>query len=191
MKDVVLFARKFFAHGTDIASLVPSSPYLAEATVSPIDWSVTKTVLEVGAGTGPITAVLVSRAPKTCRLLILERDHDFVLVLQEKFASCENVEIIEGDVKNMVAILEAHGLQTVDAIVSGLGVAVFPREFQDLYFEQVKKVLSPGGIYTQITETPLALFFRNIYERYFRSVKFQTVLLNIPPAGVFICKELK
>ena len=38
MRDFLLFLGKFFKHGTAIASLAPSSPWLSRATVGNVDW---------------------------------------------------------------------------------------------------------------------------------------------------------
>src|SRR5436190_17578185 len=56
-----LFLGKFFRHGTKIASVWPSSPVLARATIKQIDWDSVKVVVELGAGTGPITDQIIRR----------------------------------------------------------------------------------------------------------------------------------
>ena len=85
MSDFLLFLGKFLRHGTKIASLAPSSPWLSRATVRPIDWGTARVVVELGAGTGPITKVLAESAPPSCRVLALERDPDFARLLRERF----------------------------------------------------------------------------------------------------------
>lgn len=52
------------------------------------------TVVEIGAGTGVLTAELVRRA---ARVIAFEIDSDLIPVLQDKFRSFSNVEIISGD----------------------------------------------------------------------------------------------
>src|SRR5208283_2873374 len=75
--DWMLFFGKFLTQGTRIAALAPSSPWLAAATVHGIDFSRARCVVELGAGTGPITRELLRRSAGRCRVLVIERDADF------------------------------------------------------------------------------------------------------------------
>ena len=52
-------------------------------------------VLEVGPGLGSLTEILAERAGK---IIAVEKDHDLISVLREKFLEHKNVEIIEGDI---------------------------------------------------------------------------------------------
>ena len=189
MNDFTLFLRKFLKHGTQIASLAPSSRQLSLATVANIDWANTHTLLELGAGTGPITAVIAEKARPDCRIMALERDPDFVARMRERFADVPNVEVIEGDVRNLPEILSERGLESVDAVVSGLPIPSFPPELQQDVFENVSKVLKPGGPFSQITEMPWV--YLRLYKKYFDNVRFKFEPRNIPPAGAYHCSGPK
>ena len=189
MNDFTLFLRKFIKHGTAIASLAPSSRKLSLATVANIDWARTNTVLELGSGTGPITQVIVEKARPDCRILAIERDPDFVKRLQERFAGVPNVEVIEGDVCNLPAILAERGLSNVDAVVSGLPIPSFPPDLQNALFENVAQVLKPGGPFSQITEMPWV--YLKFYRKHFDQVRFKFEPRNLPPAGAYHCRGPK
>ena len=189
MSDFTLFLGKFLRHGTKIASLAPSSPWLARATVRGIDWERAKVVVELGAGTGPITRVLAERAKPDCRVLVLERDADFAVLLRDRFASLPNFEVIEGDVRDLAAILAERAVKKVDHVVSGLPVPSFPKELQRSLFEVVREVLTVEGSYHQITE--LAWVYQGLYRKYFDDVRFYFEPRNIPPAGAYVCRGPK
>src|SRR3954454_17288479 len=101
MSDVSLFLGKFLKHGTAIASLAPSSPWLSRTTVRNIDWDRATVVVELGAGTGPITRVIAERPPPEGKLAVLERDPDFARLLRERFQGLANFDITEGDVRDL------------------------------------------------------------------------------------------
>ena len=63
MNDFALFLGKFLRHGTAIASVAPSSRWLSETTVRNIDWQKARALVELGAGTGPITRVIARTPP--------------------------------------------------------------------------------------------------------------------------------
>ncbi|MDR3635268.1 MAG: methyltransferase domain-containing protein [Isosphaeraceae bacterium] len=189
MKDFFLFLGKFFKHGTAIASLAPSSPWLSRATVRNVDWANAKVVVELGAGTGPITKVLAEKAPPGCRVIVLERDPDFARLLKERFQHLPNFEVIEGDVRDLARMLDERGIQQVDYVISGLPVPSFPKDLQRDLFRVVRQVLAPGGTYNQITEMPLVYW--RFYGKFFHDVKFAFEPRNFPPAGAYFCRGVK
>jgi phospholipid N-methyltransferase len=189
MSDHLLFFKKFFRHGTKIASLAPSSRWLSRATVKNVDWDHAEVIVELGAGTGPITKVLAEKARPETRVIVLERDPDFSKLLRERFGPLANFEVIEGDVRDLASMLKDRGIGRVDHIVSGLPVPSFPKDLQRDLFRVVRDVLSPTGAYSQITE--LALVYMGLYKRYFEEVKFVFEPRNVPPAGAYHCKGVK
>lgn len=183
--DWLLFLKKFLRHGSTIASFVPSSVYLARAVVNGIDWSRASTIVELGAGTGPITKQILSQAPSTCRCLILERDPDFCQRLRNNFPEAE---IIEADVMDLETILQERGIEKADHIVSGLPLPSFPKEARQKVLDMVLSYLSPEGTFRQLTHMPWV--FRRMYRQFFQEVKFKLIVRNLPPAGFYVCRAM-
>ncbi|QEH32990.1 16S ribosomal RNA methyltransferase KsgA/Dim1 family protein [Aquisphaera giovannonii] len=189
MSDFGLFFGKFLRQGTAIASLAPSSPWLSRATVREVDWATARVVVELGAGTGPITRVLAERAPDACRVVVLERDPDFARLLRERFSGRPNLDVVEGDVRDLAAILADRGVTRADAIVSGLPVPSFPADLTRSLFRDVGRLLPDGGLYSQITELPWVYW--RFYRRFFEDVRFAFEPRNLPPAGAYFCRGVK
>lgn len=186
--DWWMMVRKFLAHGTQIASVAPSSRSLVRAMLRGIDFHQTRALVELGAGTGPITAELVRRAEGTpCRLLIVERDPDFCQRLRDRFAG--RAEIIQADAGDLDGILAERGLDQVDQIVSGLPTPSLPPEVYHRIFDAVGRRLSPQGEFRQLTVIPWV--YKRFYKRHFNDVCFHLVPINVPPGGVYVCKRLK
>jgi phospholipid N-methyltransferase len=189
VSDTGLFFSKFLRHGTKIASLAPSSRWLSRATVRNVDWASAKVIVELGAGTGPITRAIAEKARPETRVIVLERDPDFSGLLRERFGSRPNFEVIEGDALDLASMLRDRGIERVDHIISGLPVPSFPKDLQRDFFRVVREILDPAGGYNQITE--LALVYQGLYKRYFEHVKFVFEPRNFPPAGAYHCKGPK
>lgn len=187
--DAALFLGKFLRHGTRIASIAPSSRFLAEATIRGIDWSASPTIVELGAGTGPITRAIAGRMTIGSRLIAIERDPDFARLLRDRFADAPGVEVVEGDCCDLPAILALKGIDRVDHVVSGLPVPSFPMALREGLFRSVNEVLDPSGSYRQITE--LAWVYLPLYRSYFEDVTFVFEPRNFPPAGAYHCRGLK
>ena len=189
MRDFTLFLGKFLRHGTAIASLAPSSRWLARAIARDIDWPRHNVVVELGAGTGPITRELAERANGRGRLLIIERDPDFLKLLRKRFGGLPNLELIEGDVRDLAAMLAERDVDQVDHFVSGLPVPSFSKELQLGLFRDVRALLKPEGTFNQLTEMPWV--YQRFYRRFFDEVKFVFEPRNLPPGGVYFCRGPK
>jgi phosphatidylethanolamine/phosphatidyl-N-methylethanolamine N-methyltransferase len=189
MSDLSLFLGKFLKHGTAIASLAPSSPWLSRTTVRNVDWDRARVLVELGAGTGPITRVLADRARPVCRVIVLERDPDFARLLRERFSGLDNFDIIEGDVRDLAGLLAGRGIDRVDHVVSGLPVPSFPKDLQHQLFRTVRAILAPEGTFNQITELPWVYW--RFYRRFFEDVRFAFEPRNVPPAGAYFCRGVK
>lgn len=189
MSDFTLFLGKFLKQGTAIASLAPSSPWLSRSTVRNIDWQQARVIVELGAGTGPITRVLAANAPPGCRVVVLERDPDFCRLLRERFEGRHDFDVVEGDVRDLASILADKGVGLADHIVSGLPVPSFPRELQATLFRVVGQVLRPDGTFNQITELPWV--YLGFYRKYFEDVQFVFEPRNLPPAGAYFCRRVR
>ena len=189
MSDFSLFLGKFLRHGTAIASLAPSSPWLSRTTVRNVDWDRARVLVELGAGTGPITRVLARNARPDCRVIVLERDPDFARLLRERFPTRPNFEVIEGDVRDLDAMLDERGIGRVDHVISGLPVPSFPKDLQRDLFRVVRRVLDPSGTFNQITEMPWVYW--RFYRRFFDEVRFAFEPRNFPPAGAYFCRGVK
>jgi phosphatidylethanolamine/phosphatidyl-N-methylethanolamine N-methyltransferase len=188
-RDSFLFMGKFLKHGTKIASVWPSSKTLSRATIKQVDWANAKVVVELGAGTGPITEACVAKLRSHTRLIAIERDADFAKILQQRFEDHPNVEIVQGDVRELEKILKARGITQVDAFVSGLPTPSLPLAVRRRMFVAIRRYMAPHGVYSNITEIPY--WYLRYYKAFFHQVKFDLVVRNIPPGGVFHCRAMR
>ncbi|WP_337174375.1 methyltransferase domain-containing protein [Paludisphaera sp.] len=189
MRDFTLFLGKFLRHGTAIASLAPSSRWLSRATVANIDWARPSVIVELGAGTGPVTRVLARRAAPGSRVLVVERDPDFARLLRERFGDAPALEVIEGDARDLAGMLRDRGVDRVDHVVSGLPTPSLPRDARRDVIRAVGESLKPEGTFNQITEMPWV--YLGLYRRLFREVRFRFEPRNFPPGGVYYCRGVR
>jgi phospholipid N-methyltransferase len=181
--DWWLMLRKFFQRGRVIASVAPSSRYLVTAILKGINFDTARCIVELGAGTGPITAELLRRAKPHTRVVILELDPDLCARLRKRFP---DADIIEGDAAELGQILEERGIETVDHILSGLPLPSIPGPIRDRILDVSARRLHPEGSFRQLTVMPWVYY--KLYRKYFSEVRFSFVFRNLPPGGVYICK---
>jgi len=189
LKENFLFLGKFFKHGTTIASVWPSSAAMSKATIREIDWEHVKIVVELGAGTGPITEQIARRLRPHTKLIVIERDRDFATILRRRFKDHPNMEIVEADVRHLDSVLKARGISKVDAFVSGLPTPSLPRPVRNRMLASVRRYLVDGGVFSNITEIPF--WYWNYYRKIFKDVSFELVVKNMPPGGVYHCRACR
>jgi phospholipid N-methyltransferase len=182
MSDLWLFLRKFVTNAKTVATVAPSSRALSRAILRGIDWAKTHAVVELGAGTGPITARLAEVVPPHVRVVINEYLPDFCQALRQKFPT---LDVVEGDAKKLTEMLADRGITQVDYVLSGLPLTHFAPADRDAVIDQAGRLLGPGGEFRQLTTAPW--LYRGLYRRYFREVSFRLVVWNLPPGGVYYC----
>lgn len=182
--DWLLMFRKFLKHGTSIASFAPSSRFLSRAMLKGIDFDAAQCIVELGAGTGPVTEQLVRRVKPHTKLVIVELDPDFCKRLRLKFPTAE---IVEGDAAHFDKLLADRGITQVDHVLSGLPLPSFPAGLRDDIIASAAKTLAPGGTFRQLTVMPWV--YKKLYRGYFKDVTFRLVPANLPPAGVYVCRQ--
>jgi phospholipid N-methyltransferase len=183
MRDLWLVLRKFVTNAKTVATVAPSSRSLSRATLRGIDWTTTKSVVELGAGTGPITAELVKVAPTHVRVVVNEFLPEFCQALRLKFPG---LDVAEGDARRLIEMLAERGISQVDYVLSGLPLTHFAPVDRDAVIDQAGRLLGPTGEFRQLTTAPW--LYRGLYRRYFREVSFRLVVWNLPPGGVYYCR---
>jgi ornithine lipid N-methyltransferase len=185
MKRTAVFAGQFLKKGTHIASFCPSSPWMSRSIVRGIRWQTVRCIVELGAGTGPVTHELVKHGKKT-RRVIVENDPHFFEILQQRFP---DEDIVHGSAADLDKILHDRGIEHggVDHVISGLPCPSIPKDVVAKIMHDVGLCLVPGGSMRQLTMFPVP-FYAGFYRQYFDDVRMKLELLNLPPGGVYICR---
>lgn len=181
----VSFLSKFRQHGMQVAMLRPSSAYLARAHCAFVTPERPQTIIELGAGTGPVTEAVCERMHPESRLFALEIDADFAAVLRER---CPRATVLVEDAGNLIDIAVRHHIERIDVMISCLSLPYIPRRAVAAIFGAFA-ALGSEGWFTQQTLVPLV--YRRMYTRMFEEVRFRGVARNIPPGGVYHCRRLR
>src|SRR5690348_10305611 len=111
--DWWLMMKAFWKKGRSIASFAPSSRFMARKVVNGIDFDSARCIVELGAGTGPITAELVKRVKPHTKLLVIELDPDLCSRLKARFPQ---VDVVQGDACQFDKLLTDRGFTQVDHV---------------------------------------------------------------------------
>jgi len=186
------FLGEFVCHPKAVGAVAPSSTNLARHLVRSIDWDNTNTVVEYGPGTGAITQEIVASLPPQTKFLAIEINSHFAEMLQNRFPT---IKVCQGSVEGVQEHCQIHGVNEVDAILSGLPWASFSDTDQTAYLDATMTVLKPGGQfiafgYLQGLLLPAGRRFRRKLRNYFSEVQIsKPVWANLPPAFFYECRR--
>jgi phosphatidylethanolamine/phosphatidyl-N-methylethanolamine N-methyltransferase len=182
LSDRALFLKKFLAKGKTISSAVPSSRALVSGVLRNVDFSHPSTIVELGAGVGPVTEQILERIQPHHRFAAVENDHEFCEVLRRRFPEAT---VLETDASRVSEPLANIGIHKVDYVISGLPTPNLPRRSTIKLMRWLRESLAPNGLFIQITVAPL--LYRGFYDRLFKEVEYRMVWWNVPPGGVYCC----
>lgn len=177
------FLRRWLRNPKGVGAVVPSGRSLAGAMVAGVDLKAPGAVVELGGGTGSITAALLEAGVASDQLVVVERDPVFADVLQARFPG---ISVIKGDAAELRRLLREAGIGPVKAVVSGLPLLSIPERSCLRIVSEAVAALQPGGVLVQFTYGPASPVSRRISQRIgLKGERIGWVVDNLPPASVW------
>ena len=129
------------------ASVLPSSRFLTRAMLAPLDFSSARAIVELGPGTGALTRQILERMSPQATLYAIELDEVLAKGLASEVRD-PRLQVIHGSAVDVRALLSARGVTTVDAVISSLGLSLFPEDLRQAVLHAAVDVLRPDGVLT-------------------------------------------
>ncbi|TDF99867.1 class I SAM-dependent methyltransferase [Paenibacillus piri] len=178
----MIFLYKFIRKPQSIGSVTPSSRFLADKMVDSASWPEINSIAELGAGTGVITKAICQAAAPGTQILLFEKDSHLRKQLRTQYPQSHTYS----EARLLHSAVRQHGLDHVDCIISGLPFANFPKQLRDEIVNQVVQSLKPGGLFIAFQ---YSLQMKKQLSGYFDIEMIRFVLLNVPPAFVYVCRK--
>ena len=168
-----------------LGSLIPSSRFLVDKVLAPVDFETARVFVEYGPGVGTFTAEILRRMRVDARLVAIETNFEFVQHMASSLAD-SRLYLEHDSAENVASILRRHGLPRADYIVSGIPLGSMPKDLQSRIAVASRDALGPHGEFLvyQFTSRVLPVL-RQTFARVDRGVEFR----NLPPAQLFSCSE--
>lgn len=174
---------KAFVDDKGVASVTPSSKFLVDRVLKALDVKNAKAVIEYGPAGGVMTRRVLELLPPDGRLLAVELNDKLFDELQKTIKDPRFVPV-RGDVREIKKIAAENGFKDADLIFSGIPFAFLSSRGRHELLKDTHDLLKPSGRFVayQVTTHLIPLL-----EQYFRKVKTQFELRNLPPHFVFAC----
>ncbi|TWF95840.1 class I SAM-dependent methyltransferase [Saccharopolyspora dendranthemae] len=175
-----------------VGAVAPSSPHLAREMGSVIPRTGSPVVVELGPGTGALSAAIADRLPSGGRHVAIELDSGMVEHLNRELPW---LEVVQGDASHLGSLLPEIGIDRVDAVVCGLPWSIFPAQLQHDILQQVGSVLTPGGAFTTFAYlhalgmSGARQFRRRLDVSFDEVITTRTIWRNVPPARTYVCRR--
>jgi phosphatidylserine decarboxylase len=203
IQEKLYFVRQLQHSYTSIGALIPTSRYAARAMASEATRRAgPRAILEVGPGTGSITAAIVAGMGPEDRLVLCELNADFVVYLRRRLDTDPAFQRVRGQVTLLhMDVTQLDRRQRFDCIVSAIPFTNCPPDAIEAILECYRDILKPDGVLTyieyaymrMIKERLLAGAARRelaeasaVLDRYIERYQFRRdfVFRNVPPAWV-------
>ena len=176
-----LFLRELMAQPLAVGAICASSPHLAARMAALVDLAADGWVVELGGGTGVITAALLAHGVPADRLVVVEQSDRLAAHLRQRFPA---IRVLHGDAAELPALLAPLGNGAaplrVQHIVSGLPLLSIPAPVRQRILQAGAEVLAPDGRLLQFT---YALHGPSPWQQAGLSCqRRERVLANLPPA---------
>jgi phospholipid N-methyltransferase len=183
-QPLLLFGRNFLKHPRMLGSVIPSSRFLINQVLAPVDWNRARVLVEFGPGVGTITTEILKRMGPSARLVVIEMNQDFVRYLRESIHD-PRLEVVHGSAADIGRVLAERGLPSADYVFSGIPFSTMPEEVRASIVQSTADAVSADGAFVVYQFSPKV---RGYLERAFGSVKTSFEALNVPPAQIFVCR---
>jgi phosphatidylethanolamine/phosphatidyl-N-methylethanolamine N-methyltransferase len=183
VRDNLSFLKLWLRKPASLGAMLPSSKSLASAMAEQIDPSAPGAVIELGGGTGSITAALLDSGIAPGNIVVLEREAALCRLLRKRFPE---VRVMRGDARDLARLLARAEIHQVKTVVSGLPLLSMPLGVERAVIAAAFKVLPEDGALVQFTYGPRAPVSRAIARGLdIVGERADWVLDNLPPAAVW------
>ncbi len=181
--ELLLFAVNFLRHPNMLGSIIPSSRFLVNQVLRPIDWRRARVIVEYGPGVGTFTAEILRRMRADAQLVAIETNRDFVSFLKTQLTDAR-LHVVHGSAAEVHSVLGRLGLPAAEYVISGIPLGSMPEPVRADIVSKTRAALAPGGKFLVYQFTPRVL---PALRRTFGEVRSGFEPCNFPPALLFVC----
>lgn len=146
--DVWRFLRSGIVAPMRTGAQCPSGRALAQEMARAVDPQVPGMVIELGVGTGPVTRALIARGVSAERLLLVESNPEFCMLLRQRYPQSR---LVQGDALALPRRLRQETSAPVAAVVSSLPLKLMPPRVRVRLLHDCLRLMGPGGRFIQFT----------------------------------------
>jgi phosphatidylethanolamine/phosphatidyl-N-methylethanolamine N-methyltransferase len=184
LDDEVHFIRSWMEKPLATGAVMPSGKPLARAMANFVDPDEPGPIIELGPGTGAVTAALVEQGIDPSRLVLVEFNPTFCRLLRSRYPEAT---VVQGDAYGIKRLLGSFLRQPAAAIVSGLPLFTKPLRLRVRLLADAFALLAPDAPFVQFTYALVPPIPRSYAGA--RAEASERIWFNFPPARVWVYRK--
>lgn len=182
LKEKTMFLKRWVTHPLRIGSVIPSSSALSRMMAQNAIrlWEKDTWVLEIGAGTGPVTQALLQQGLPPHRLISMDVDTTMTAYLAKRFP---DIQVIEGSAAFLDQLIPDQAKGRISVVVSTVPLVSLSPVVRDHIIRSCLQVLTPHGSLLQLTYAPVSSVASDHYHVHAQHVG--RVWCNFPPGNIW------
>lgn len=187
-----MFLYHYLRNPKATGAIMQSSKHLAQSITQNINLENADNIIELGPGMGAFTKIILQKKKENARFFAIEINPKLAQKLARKLP---NIDIALGSAQNLGEMMSARKMESADVIISGIPFAFLSAREQSIMLKNIYSALRVGGYFSTFTYhtslfAPNARTFKRALHKTFSRVETsKSILLNIPPAFVYVCKK--
>lgn len=176
-----VFFRGFIEEPRMVGSIIPSSRFTVDRMLAPVDWQACDLFVEYGPGVGTFCRPVLDRLRRDGTLIVIDTNPLYIDYLKHTIGD-SRFHAVLGSAEDVEAIVEAHGFEHADYVLSGLPFSTLPAGAGPAIAAATHRVLRPGGAFLVYQFSARA---RDFMARHFRHIDSGFEPLNVLPCRLF------
>jgi phosphatidylethanolamine/phosphatidyl-N-methylethanolamine N-methyltransferase len=184
LDDEVRFLRSWIDKPLHMGAVMPSGKALARTMAQYVDKDGKGPVVELGPGTGAITTALLAHGIDQKRLVLVEFNPTFCVLLRERYPEAT---VVQGDAYALRDTLWKVLKEPAAAVVSGLPLVTKPMLTRLKLIRDAFAAMSPGAPFVQFTYSvapPIPKTLPGV-----STEASERIWMNLPPARVWVYRK--
>jgi phosphatidylethanolamine/phosphatidyl-N-methylethanolamine N-methyltransferase len=184
LDDEVHFLRSWMEKPLATGAVTPSGKPLARAMASFFDPDLDGKVIELGPGTGAVTAALVEQGIDPERLVLVEFNPSFCRLLRARYPEAT---VVQGDAYAIRRLAGSLIRRPAAAVVSSLPLFTKPMKFRLRLVNDAFNLMHPGAPFIQFTYAVVPPIPKELEGA--TTECSERIWLNLPPARVWVYRH--
>lgn len=166
-------------------TIAPSSRFLANKMIKPINFSNADLIVELGPGNGAVTKFILNKIKPETTLVCFEINDGFYLELLKM--NHPQLIVLKTSAENINEELQKLGFAKADYVVSSLPLSILPKSLSVSILNESFKVLKEKGLFMQFQYSLFS--YKELKKIFGKHITLNFEPINFPPAFIYKCSK--
>lgn len=168
-----------------VGAVCPSSQFVVDKLLAPVDFKNAKLIVEYGPGIGNISGEILRRMRRDAKLVVFEINPEFASLLKREFHD-DRLIACHRSAADVNEVLKEHKLGRPDYIISSIPFSTMEASTAKQIAKATKAVLKPDGKFLVYQYRSKILDF---IQPYFRHIDRGYEVVNVPPVRLYFAYD--